>query len=215
MKSFTVNTPYDGFRRIFNFVYEYHHFEVTEDGADTWEQDSVTIKILNPLAEPKKLIDAYCMGPGAVRDYIAQFNDGTARGKFEYTYWERLQEYGLPEYNINQIEEVAETLECSPATRRAVATLWQPWIDNKIKDAPCLNWMQALIRNSELNLKVLFRSHDILKAWPSNILAIAEMQRRMAEELKVDVGYLEVISSIPHMYLSDIDLINETRKKLK
>lgn len=213
MKSFTVKTPYEGFRRIFNYIYEYHDVVTTEDGAKTWEQSTIGIQILNPLAEPQKLIEAYCMGPGAVRDYIAQFNDGVNTKGFDYTYYERIKSYG--DIRFNQLESIYRRLVVDPETRRAVAVLWDPAIDFNLSHPPCLNWMQALIRNSELNLKVLFRSHDILKAWPANILAIAEMQRRMAEELKVDVGYLEVISSIPHMYLSDIDLIEKTREMLK
>jgi thymidylate synthase len=216
MKSFEVYSPYVGFKTIFNHVMNCHDVITTEDGAVTYESDSVCIKIKNPLAEPEKLIGAYCMGPGAVRDYISQFNDGVNTKGFEYTYYERLTQYGLPEYNESQIENIVEKLKDSRDTRRAVAILWQPWSDSRLSDPPCLNWIQAVIRKGNLNLKVLFRSHDILKGWPSNILAIAEMQRRMAEELEVDVGYLEVISSIPHIYIkSDADLVKKTMGILK
>jgi len=218
MKTFTVSTPYDGFRRIFNYVYEYHNTITTEDGAATYESDSICIKILNPLKEPSKLIDAYCMGHGAVRDYVAQFNDGISTSGFEYTYYERLKDWN----GDNQLKTIVDNLRKSLDTRRAVimsdadAALWRPQSDMKSSEPPCFNWMQALVRNNELNLKVLFRSHDILKGWPANILAIAEMQRRMASQLPVvNIGYLEVISSIPHMYVSDINLIERTRERLK
>lgn len=211
MKSFEVYSPYIGFKTIFNHVMNCHDVITTEDGAVTYESESVCIKIKNPLYEPKKLIDAYCMGPGAVRDYIAQFNDGVNTSGFEYTYFDRLTRYGLPEYNENQIEDILDKLRESRDTRRAVAVLWKPWGDTRLSDPPCLNWLQVVIRKGKLNLKVLFRSHDILKGWAANILAIAEMQRRMAEELKVDIGYLEVISSIPHIYIkSDADLVKRT-----
>ena len=108
MKSFEVYSPFDGFKSIFNYVMQHHDVITTEDGAVTYESDSVCIKIKNPLAEPAKLIDAYCMGPGAVREYVSQFNDGTNVDGFEYTYWERLHLYNQDSmgFGINQIQQI-------------------------------------------------------------------------------------------------------------
>ena len=213
---YNVYNPYDGFKSIFNHVMNHHEVIKSEDGDVTYESETVIVKIRKPLAEPKNLIDVYCMGPEAVKRYIAQFNDGTNTDGFEYTYYERLKEYDIEDQRINQINWIKKRLEESPNTRRGVAVIWKPDEDVCSNNPPCLQWVQALIRAGNLNLKVLFRSHDVLKGWPSNILAIAEMQRRMAEELNVDVGYLEVISSIPHIYIkSDADLVKETMVRLK
>ena len=37
---------------------------------------------------------------------------------------------------------------------------------------PCLNWVQATIRNNKLILHVIFRSNDCYSAFPSNMLFI-------------------------------------------
>lgn len=214
---YNVFNPYEGFKSIFNHVMNHHTIITTEDGDVTYESDTVIVRIKKPLSDAKKLIDVYCMGPGAVKDYIAQFNDGVNTDGFEYTYYERLQDFN----GENQLKKIVDNLKSSKFTRRGVicsdadASLWNPITDSKSSEPPCFNWMQALIRNNALNFKVLFRSHDILKGWPANVLAIAEMQRRMSEELNVDVGYLEVISSIPHIYIkSDSDLVKITERKL-
>ena len=214
MTQYNVYSPYDGFKSIFNHVMQHHDVVETEGGAVTYESETIVVNIRHPLVEPAKLIDAYCMGSGAVRDYIAQFNDGINTAGFEYTYYDRLNKYG--DIGFNQVVGIRRKLHYEENTRRAVAVLWEPTVDYNINHPPCLNWMQAIVRKGNLNLKVLFRSHDILKGWPANVLAIAEMQRRMAEELKVDVGYLEIISSIPHIYIkSDADLVKKTMEVLK
>jgi thymidylate synthase len=58
---------------------------------------------------------------------------------------------------------------------------------------------------------VVFRSHDIFKAWAKNTYALSYLMKFVADKLDIEVGYLEIISFDPHIYIAyDIDLLNRT-----
>lgn len=212
MFAIEVNTPIEGFKAIFNHVMNNHINLGTEDDDFTYEGGTCLVHIRQPMRDHDELIKASCQGPRSFQFYIEQLVHGFHRAGFSYTYYGRLREYAFESTEeIDQISCLLMKLRDSPATRRAVATTWQPWTDLKIDDPPCMDLLKLNIRGGKLNLRVLFRSHDILKAWPQNITALAHLQKYIAEMLLVSIGYLEVTSYDPHIYYkADQNLVKST-----
>lgn len=149
--------------------------------------------------------------------YPREYEDG-----FVYTYPERL--FAMETYDrisdepaiIDQMEVIIERLMDNSGSNRAVATLYNCGLDRLGADIPCLNWLQATIRNHELTLHVMFRSNDIYGAWPSNMFFITYIGLLLVQSLKGEDPLLmfkgiDYHVSSAHIYETDLDMVKKMR----
>ena len=158
-------------------------------------------------------------------DEVSREDLGLKGKPFVYTYPERLLHkftVGAPNpdfedkgFFINQFDIIWSRLHENLGSNRAVATLYQPGMDYLQKDIPCLNWLQATVRNNNLELHCMFRSNDLYGAWPSNMYLLTALGLWMAEELNQDKNIKENIlfngihyhSSSLHIYKTDLPAV--------
>jgi len=143
--------------------------------------------------------------------------DGEYNKPFVYTYPERLLMLWTSNTSgelepVNQIEVMCERLKKNLGSNRAMAVLYQAGLDSKVDDIPCLQLIQAFVRNGELILSVYFRSNDIYGAFPSNMLFISNIGLMLQYELKqngFDVTFksIDYHVSSAHFYESDRDAV--------
>jgi thymidylate synthase len=112
-----------------------------------------------------------------------------------YTYGDRLRMSG-------QLDTVRYMLTETPDTRQAYCTLWLPE-DLGTTAPPCWVSAQWCLREGLLHGMVVFRSHDVFKAWYTNMLAIAEVHAMLADQLGVPMGPLYATAHSAHIYESD------------
>lgn len=148
-------------------------------------------------------IKDYPLKGEALADYVSSLDDEYMidGGDFVYTYPERLFNYQTVDLygeklGVDQIELMVHRLVENPGSNRSVATLYNCGLDGVAEDIPCLNWIQALIREGRLILSVMFRSNDLYGAWPSNMLFLNCLGLRLVDELK---------DNYPGLYFSHID----------
>jgi thymidylate synthase len=143
-----------------------------------------------------------------------------SHASFEYDYhgrlfdWgERLVADGKP-VHIDQISYIVEKIKSSPSTRRAIAITWNPVIDQMLDNCPCLQLVQCVLRDRKLNMRVIFRSNDMLTAAGANMYALVQLQKSIADTLGASCGSYTHISLIPHIYyIRDINDIEPFCKK--
>lgn len=173
----------------------------TEDGEETLETDELIVKVRCPL---RRIKHPENLSYGEA--YLLQYSHDLVCGgendhKFAYTYHERLFEYrhgrGLP---YDQIYNATRTLKLSQSSRRSICMTWNVLMDAGGINVPCLQWIQFLIRDNKLNMKVLFRSNDILMAMYANMYALVALQAHVASELNIPVGTYTHIVTVPHIY---------------
>ena len=116
-----------------------------------------------------------------------------------YTYSERLQNY----QGRNQLIDIVERLKQDMGSNRAVAVTFNPFIDNERADIPCLQLIQALVRDDKLILSVYFRSNDLYGAFPSNMMFLTYLGMKIANELGVQFDYIDYHCSSIHIYETD------------
>ena len=136
-------------------------------------------------------------------------------GDFVYTYPERLQNYETVDLfgeilQVNQLEIMENRLENYSGSNRAVAVTYSPGRDSVAEHTPCLQVIQATIRNNELILHIFFRSNDCYSAFPSNMLFVSYIGIKMVESLKKEYPTLvfkgiNYNSSSLHIYKGDLD----------
>ncbi|MFY9799654.1 MAG: thymidylate synthase, partial [Methanoregula sp.] len=150
----------------------------TEDDEATIEFEEIALQVDTPLAEP-----AVSPHSRFQQRFVEQYARDLLHGShatFEYDYhgrlfdWgERLVSDGQP-VHIDQIAYIVDKLKASPETRRAIAITWNPVIDQKLNDCPCLQLVQCVLRENKLSMRVIFRSNDMLTAAGANMYALVQ-----------------------------------------
>ena len=114
-----------------------------------------------------------------------------------YTYGERLFDFN----GRDQVAEMIDALRETRYSRRAVAGLWDPARDARSVDPPCLNLVQARIRDGKLYLTAYFRSHDVFRAWLMNAFGLRTLQAQIAQRVgDCMIGDLVIVSQSAHIY---------------
>ena len=111
-----------------------------------------------------------------------------------YTYGSRLTEYGAGKEN--QIVEIAKKLASAPDSTQLVMTTWDVAKDLYSKSPPCLTEIWLRVVEGTLVIEASFRSHDIYKAYVSNLMAIRRMQDVIIEYAKEFNTKLELIPGV-------------------
>ena len=148
-------------------------------------------------------IKDYPLKSEALYDYVTSLDQLDKivldENSFIYTYSERLQNY----QGRNQLIDIVERLKQDMGSNRAVAVTFNPFIDNERADIPCLQLIQALVRDDKLILSVYFRSNDLYGAFPSNMMFLTYLGMKIADELGVEFDYIDYHCSSLHVYETD------------
>ncbi|TSC92105.1 MAG: thymidylate synthase [Candidatus Berkelbacteria bacterium Licking1014_96] len=124
----------------------------------------------------------------------------TEKGKWRYTYHERLFAYKVPGMEpIDQIEKVIEQLARVPHSRRALAITWYPWYDPLSLDPPCAEQFWFRIFGDQLYMDMHIRSNDAFKAAFMNMFAFVHLQRLVADRLTERLGRVIVPGRYVHI----------------
>ena len=167
------------------------------------------MQVDTPLAEP--MVSPHSQFQQRfVEQYARDLLQGS-KASFEYDYHGRLFDWGErltsngQNVHVDQIAYIIEKLKTSQKSRRAIAITWNPVIDEQLDDCPCLQLVQCVIRNKSLQMRVVFRSNDMLTAAGANMYALVQLQKHIADQLGVPCGTYTHISLVPHIYyLRDI-----------
>lgn len=190
----------------------------TEDNEATIEFEEITLQVDTPLSEP-----VVSQNSRFQQRFVEQYARDLLHGShasFEYDYHGRLFDWGERLFadgqpvHIDQIAYIVEKIKSSPSSRRAIAITWNPVIDQSLDNCPCLQLVQCVLRDQKLNMRVIFRSNDMLTAAGANMYALVQLQKSIADALCVTCGSYTHISLIPHIYyIRDINDIEPFCKK--
>ncbi len=172
---------------------------VDERESETRWLENVIIHIMDPYTD--RVSNKYPFSEQVLRDKYATQLLNPDRMDFDYTYGERLNDWGKE--GVNQIEYVITKLKESRNTRRAVATTWDPRKDTVVDEVPCLNHFVFMMCEERLNLSVMIRSNDMYGAWPANVYALGELLTYVSEKTKITPGTITTHSVNAHVYRHD------------
>ena len=85
-------------------------------------------------------------------------------------------------------------------SRRAISITWDPLLDTKNEEVPCMMLVDFKIRDGELHTTGLWRSHDIYGAWFPNAVGLSNLAKYVAEETESKLGTLTIHSISAHIY---------------
>lgn len=171
---------------------------------------TVTMQVLFPLSEPM-ISRAFIGGPKELEQYRQEMLDGildfeVAKGNWAYTYHQRMEK---------QLPFIIRELKRNPDSRRAVIDVRDWLTDSESADPACLQHIQYFIRDKALHCKVLFRSNDACKAAFMNMFALIMLQKRIADELGVDMGTYTHRANSYHVYERDYAVLDEYAERIR
>jgi len=117
------------------------------------------------------------------------------------------------EKNFSQYEKVFDELSRNPASRRAIMIYTRPQIWNEynfdgMSDFICTNTVQYFIRNGKLVTVVNMRSNDGWAGYRNDRAWQLHIQKKLANELGVEVGDLIWQVGSLHLYASQYYLVD-------
>ncbi|MFX1308855.1 MAG: thymidylate synthase [Promethearchaeota archaeon] len=116
---------------------------------------------------------------------------------------------------INQIKYIIKKLKDKPYSRRAQAITWRPLVDPFHIDPPCLQRIYMRIIDKKLIMQTTWRSRDLFRAWEANVNGMIRIQKKIADELGVEIGqYLDFNNSL-HIYGSTISEVKDMLMRMK
>lgn len=180
---------------------------IMKDGVEiTDERGSVTKEILNTMVNIKNPMDSespkgYFWTGEKLDKYSEQFLSSDKQG-FIYTYGNRLRAHFD---GIDQIQEAIGRLNNFKESRRAISITWDPTIDTKNDEVPCMMLVDFKIRDGKLHTTGLWRSHDIYGAWFPNAVGLSNLARYVAGEVGSEIGMLTIHSISAHIYEVNFD----------
>jgi thymidylate synthase len=200
----------DGWKELVTKIMQEGREIKDERGSLTKELLNIMVNIHKPLG--KNLSDYYLGNLTSIQNikvpegyfwsgeklemYSEQFLSKDLQG-FIYTYGNRLRKHFQ---GIDQIQEAIERLKNCEESRRAISVTWDPVLDTKNDEVPCMMLVDLKIRDGKLNTTGLWRSHDIYGAWFPNAVGLTNLALYAAGELGVKVGTLTIHSISAHIY---------------
>lgn len=157
---------------------------------------------------------------------IAQYMDGMNDSKiihcydyddgFVYTYPERFLSMRIGDKSdnnilVNQLDVIIKRLRDNIGTNRAVAHFYNCGLDKDEVDIPCLQFLQATVRDDKLQIHIIFRSNDIFGAWVSNMFLIMYIGLIICDSLReehpnISFEGVDYHVSSAHIYKTDLGM---------
>ena len=163
---------------------------------------SMTMVVEHPL-EDDMISRLFFGDPTSLEQYRQEMLDGILdfeieRGNWVYTYHSRYaDQYGF----------IIDELRRDPYSRRAVMDI-RTKQDIGSNDPACWQHAQYFIRDGKLHCKILFRSNDACKAAFMNAFALIMLQKKIADELGVEVGTYTHRANSFHCYERDFEMLD-------
>jgi thymidylate synthase (methanogen type) len=116
---------------------------------------------------------------------------------------------------INQIEYIIQKLKDKPYSRRAQAITWRPLVDPYHVDPPCLQRIFMRIKEGKLLMQTTWRSRDLFRAWEPNVNGMIRIQKKVADQLGVEMGHYLDFSNSLHIYGNTISEVKDMLNRMK
>ena len=198
MSEFTITSGTIGEVWIQSIDYVMEHGRlVFDEDVEIMEVTGLSVKIDHPSVKDD-IAEKYG-DPHIIAHTLAKFEKGVTMPNRPFTYGERI----YYKNGIDQFEWLVERLKRKPETKSATISLLTEGDDNP--NLPCLNIIDAKIRDRQLNIQFFFRSQNIVGRQYANLLSLAKFLDKLSARLSVDNGFLAGYIASAHIYKYDFD----------
>lgn len=138
------------------------------------------------------------VGSQAVIDkMLMKFSKGVVMEDRPFTYGELIYSHN----GVDQFEWMVDRILSKRETKSATISLLTP--GSTALNLPCLNTLDAKVRNGLLHLQFFFRSQNIFGRQYANLLALATLQENLAMSCGCGIGPMMGYVASAHIYSYD------------
>lgn len=113
------------------------------------------------------------------------------------------------EREIDQIQQVIDTLRRDPYSRRLIVSAWNVGEVDSMALPPCHVLFQFYVANNRLSCQLYQRSADVFLGVPYNIASYALLTHIIAQLAGLEVGEFIWTGGDTHIYLNHLDPVNQ------
>lgn len=172
-------------------------FKEFDEDVEIREVLGLSLHIENPLSSDPLITQVGSQN--VINKMLKKFSKGVVMADQPFTYGELLYSHG----GIDQFEWMVERIQSKPETKSATISLLTP--GSKSLNLPCLNTLDAKVRNGQLHLQFFFRSQNIFGRQYANLLALASLHENLARRCDCTVGSMMGYVASAHIYSYDYD----------
>lgn len=114
--------------------------------------------------------------------------------------------------NTDQVKRLEYLLKNNPDDRRLIIDLWNPSELSEMRLPPCLYSYTFNVSNGKLNCHATMRSSDLPIGVPYNITGISLLTHMFANVANLDVGEVVLNMVDCHIYIDQIEAVEEQLK---
>jgi thymidylate synthase len=111
--------------------------------------------------------------------------------------------------NINQLNQVIESIKNSPDSRRHIISLWNPIQLKEMALPPCYLYFQFFVDKNKLNMFVLQRSGDMFLGIPYDAALFSMILLYVSNKCNLKANKIEFNIIDAHVYKNQVESINE------
>ena len=111
--------------------------------------------------------------------------------------------------NINQLNNVINSLKNNKDSRRHIINLWNPEQLNEMALPPCYLYFQFFVENHKLNMFVVQRSGDLFLGIPYDVCLFSMFLLYIAEKTNLKANKINIQIVDAHIYKNQIDAVKE------
>lgn len=150
-----------------------------------------------------ELDESFMVESCRIKDYYTEFRSRIKPDDQPYTYCSRIY-----------LDEIKRELSEDQFTKRAYSPIFYQ-DDYKLTSNPCAIGIHFLLVDNKLHSTIFFRSNDMFRAWPLNMLGFRYQQQLVATELGYEIGPTTIVSSSAHIYSENWQNANDLIDKIK
>ncbi|NMB57444.1 DUF4346 domain-containing protein [Candidatus Beckwithbacteria bacterium] len=194
--------------KVINEIYKYGRYKHTR-----YTQQNELREVLNMMAvitdeDPdKEYFPKYLpFEMSELRAYYPEITTAKVIPGTSYSYGYRMMEH----FKVDQIAKIKELIKLRPDSKKMLAITTDPkldWANANKGDTPCLVMVLGSVQDYKFFLTAHFRSHDMVHGWPRNAFALRKLQKEIADEAKMAMGALTIVSHSAHIYSDDFALV--------
>ena len=180
------------------------HYKETKETVIT-ERDTTSIEIENMIMvveNPFEECRTSSKHPNI--EYLNEYVNSGLDFKYQKHIYSRLTSTEYNKTHFNQLEDIKGKILNAWYTTRAVVTIWDPYVDMDSSHPPCTCLLQFYVRNQKLNLTSYFRSNDAWLCAHGDMIALTNLQKSIADDLKLEIGKYTHVACCYHIYEYDI-----------
>jgi thymidylate synthase len=175
---------------------------VMRDGRDIHDQDRGLRELLNvSLSAASCAYDNFVL-TGADRARIAlmvhKYEAQTILPEYRLSYGALFRDHA----GVDQVSWLSDRLRSKPEAKSATIGFHVPGSG----ELSCISLFDCKLREQCLHVNAVFRSQNVLASQPGNVVALASLQRELADSLRVDVGFMTLHVLSAHVYTDDFEL---------